>query len=174
MIRLVRPDDAAAIAAIYAPYVRDTVITFELEAPDEAGMRGRIEQVTATHPWLVAEQDGHVLGYAYGSPYRVRAAYRWVAEVGIYMAADARGRGLGGRLYTALLEALEAAGYVAAIGVMTEPNAASTVLHERLGFRNAGTQLGIGYKHGAWHDVTFWQRDLSPRTDAPAEPGITA
>lgn len=170
-IRPVRLDDATAIAAIYAPYVHDTVITFELDAPDEAEMRARIERVTATHPWLVAERDGRVLGYAYGSPYRARAAYRWVAEVGIYMAMDARGQGLGGRLYTTLLEMLEAAGYVAAIGVMTEPNVGSTVLHERLGFRNAGTQPGIGYKHGAWHDVTFWQRDLAPRTDAPAEPG---
>jgi L-amino acid N-acyltransferase YncA len=174
IIRPVRLADAAAIAAIYAPYVTDTVITFELHTPDEAEMRARISAVTAAHPWLVAEEDGRVVGYAYGAPYRARAAYRWVAEVGIYLAMETRGRGIGRGLYTALLEALTGAGYVAAMGVMTEPNAPSTLLHERLGFRNVGTQPGIGYKHGRWYDVTFWQRDLAPRPDEPAEPGLAA
>ena len=170
IIRSVLPEDAAAIAAIYAPYVTDTVITFELDAPDEAEMRARIAHVTATHPWLVAERDGRVVGYAYGSAYRTRAAYRWVAEVGIYVALDARGGGIGRPLYTALLEALERAGYVAAMGVMTVPNDASSAIHERLGFRHVGTQPGIGYKHGRWHDVAFWQRDLAPRQEDPPEP----
>ena len=166
-IRPVRIEDAAAIAAIYAPYVTDTAITFELDPPDEAEMRRRIEQVTATHPWLVAERDGAVLGYAYATSYRARAAYRWVAETGIYVARDARGGGIGMPLYRALLDELERRGFVAAIGAMTAGNPASSALHERLGFIDTGTQTGIGYKHGAWHDVVFWQKDLAPRTTEP-------
>lgn len=165
-------DDAAAIAAIYAPYVIDSVITFELDPPDAAEFGRRIGHVTATHPWLVAERDGRVVGYAYGSTYRTRAAYRWVAETGIYVAQDARGGGIGGPLYAALLDELTRRGFVAAMGVMTAGNPASTALHERLGFRNVGTQPGIGFKHGAWHDVLFWQRDLAPRCDDPAEPQL--
>ena len=170
IIRPVSPDDAAAIAAIYRPYVTGTAITFELDLPDAAEFRRRIEHVTATHPWLVAERGGQVVGYAYGSTYRSRAAYRWVAETGIYLAEAAHGHGIGRVLYQALLDTLEQRGFVAAMGVMTAGNPASTALHERLGFRNVGTQPGIGFKHGIWHDVVFWQRDLSPRLDAPPEP----
>lgn len=169
-IRPATPEDAEAIAAIYRPYVTDTVITFELDPPDAAEMRARIAQVMPSHPWLVAEADGVVLGYAYATPYRTRAAYRWVAETGIYMADAARGRGIGTPLYQALLDALTQRGFVAAMGVMTAGNPASTALHERLGFVDTGTQPGIGYKHGGWHDVVFWQKDLAPRVAAPGEP----
>jgi L-amino acid N-acyltransferase YncA len=170
IVRPVRLDDAAAIAAIYAPYVTDTTITFELYAPDAAAMAERIATVTRMHPWLVAEEDGAVLGYAYGYPYRARPAYRWVAETGIYLAQAAHGRGIGGTLYAALLEALASAGYVAAIGAIAMPNDASVALHERLGFTHSGTQTGIGFKQGGWHDVSFWQRDLAPRSRDPIEP----
>lgn len=171
-IRPVSIADAEAIAAIYRPYVTDTVITFELDPPDAAEMRARIERITPTHPWLVAEVDGAVLGYAYGGPYRVRAAYRWVAETGIYLAETARGRGIGTPLYRALLDELQRRGFVAAMGVMTAGNPASTALHERLGFLDTGTQPGIGFKHGGWHDVVFWQKDLAPRVAEPDEPGV--
>jgi phosphinothricin acetyltransferase len=170
IVRPVRLEDAAAIAAIYAPYVADTVITFEVDVPDAAEMAARIARYTPTHPWLVAERDGVVIGYAYGSPYRTRAAYRWVCESGIYLAADTRGGGIGTALYAALIDALTDAGYVAVLGVMTLPNPASEALHAKLGFRDMGTQPGIGFKHGAWHDVGFWQRDLAPRSDTPIDP----
>jgi L-amino acid N-acyltransferase YncA len=169
-IRPVRPDDAEAIAAIYAPYVRETVITFETEPPDAAEMAERIARLTATHPWLVATRGGAIVGYAYGYPYRARAAYQWVAETGIYVAQGARGGGIGAPLYAALLEALERAGYVAAIGALTVGNAASVALHQRLGFRQVGTQSGIGFKHGAWRDVEFWQKDLALRGTEPIAP----
>jgi L-amino acid N-acyltransferase YncA len=171
-IRPVRLADADAIAAIYAPYVTDTVITFEYDPPDAAEFRARIERFTATHPWLVAERGGAIVGYAYGSPYRTRAAYRWVAEAGIYLAREAQGGGVGTRLYEALCTALADAGYVVVLGVMTLPNAASEALHRRCGFRDVGTQPGIGYKFGRWHDVGFWQRDLAERTGDPGELGI--
>ncbi|WBO23560.1 GNAT family N-acetyltransferase [Sphingomonas abietis] len=167
-IRPVRVGDAEAIAAIYAPYVTDTAITFELDPPDAAEMRARIERITLTHPWLVAERDGVVAGYAYGAPYRTRSAYRWVAETGIYVSREARGGGIGTPLYRALLDELERRGFVAAMGVMTAGNPASSALHERLGFIDTGTQPGIGYKHGGWHDVVFWQKDLAARTTEPA------
>ena len=169
-IRAVLPADAAAIAAIYRPYVTDTVITFELDPPDAAEMARRIAAYTPTYPWLVAERDGAVVGYAYGSPYRTRAAYAWVAEAGIYLARDACGGGLGTALYEALCAALADYGYVAVLGVMTLPNPASEALHRRCGFRDMGTQPGIGFKQGGWHDVGFWQRDLAPRGTAPNPP----
>ncbi|USI73276.1 GNAT family N-acetyltransferase [Sphingomonas morindae] len=170
LIRPVRREDAAAIAELYRPYVTDSVITFELAAPDEGEIGARIEAITHAFPWLVAEREGAVIGYAYGSPYRTRAAYRWVAETGIYLAPAAQGQGLGRLLYGALLDALAAHGYVAAIGVLTLPNPASEALHAALGFRPAGVQPGIGFKQGRWHDVGFWQRDLAPRTADPAVP----
>lgn len=169
-IRPVRFDDAEAIAGIYRPYVTDTAITFELDAPDAAEMRVRIAQVTATHPWLLTEADGAVLGYAYGTTYRARAAYRWVAETGIYVAGAARGRGVGTPLYRALLDELAQRGFVAAIGVMTAGNRASTALHQRLGFAERGTQPAIGFKHGRWHDVMVWQKELGIRRADPVEP----
>ncbi len=162
-IRAVKPADAAAIAAIYAPYVTETTITFEEEVPDTAEIATRIGRLTPTFPWLVAERDGALLGYAYGYRYRARAAYRRVAETGIYVAREARGTGIGTPLYAALLEALERAGYVAAIGVLALPNPASEALHARLGFRRIGVQEGIGYKHGRWLDIGIWQRDLAER-----------
>lgn len=169
-IRSVAPGDAAAIAAIYAPYVTDTAITFEETAPDAAEIATRIARITATHSWLVAEREGVVIGYAYGYPYRTRAAYRWVCEVAIYVARDACGGGVGTPLYAALMTALTAAGYVTAIGAIALPNAPSEALHARLGFRHTGVQAGIGFKQGGWHDVAFWQRDLAPRSDRPADP----
>lgn len=171
-IRPVALDDAAAIAAIYAPYVTDTAITFELDPPGAAVFAERIARVTATHPWLVAEHDGALIGYAYADRYRGRPAYRWVAETGIYMAMEARGLGAGATLYAALLDLLTQRGFVAAVAAMTAGNPASSALHDRLGFIKTGTQAGIGFKHGAWHDIVFWQKELAPRTAAPFEPLI--
>ncbi len=169
-VRPVRIEDAEALAVIYAPYVRDTAITFEIDPPDAAEMRARIERITLTHPWLVAERDGKAVGYSYASPYRARAAYRWVTEIGIYIDMEARGGGIGTPLYRALLDELTRRGFVSAIGAMTAGNPASTRLHERLGFVVTGTQTGIGFKHGAWHDVVFWQIDLARRVSKPGEP----
>jgi len=174
VLRAAAPADAGAMAAIYAPYVTDTAITFELDPPDADAFAGRIATVTRDFPWLVAERDGAVIGYAYASRYRERAAYRWVCETGIYLARDATGRGVGGRLYEALLDALEAWSYVAAIGVITLPNRPSVRLHERLGFEHVGTQPRIGYKNGEWRDVGFWQIDLAPRRKSPPEPARPA
>jgi len=169
-VRAATPDDAAAIAAIYRPYVEETVITFELDPPDAGAMRERMAGLSATHPWLVGTREGEVIGYAYGYPYRSRAAYRWVAETGIYLRRELLGKRLGTPLYEALMDALDSWGYVAAVGAIALPNRPSVKLHERLGFEAIGVHPRIGFKHGRWCDIGLWQLDLAPRKAAPREP----
>ena len=172
-IRPVSPDDAGAIAAIYAHYVTHSAATFEEVPPDAAEMRRRIETTTATHPWLIAEADGALVGYAYGRPYHLRAAYRWTCEASIYLAHDRRGCGHGRPLYEALLDALTAHGFVSAIASITVPNEESSRFHEALGFEPVGRMAAIGYKLGRWHDIGYWQRDLAERGSPPKGLGST-
>jgi L-amino acid N-acyltransferase YncA len=165
--------DAEACAAIYAPYVTDTAITFETEVPSVATMARRIAAAAATHAWLVAEDGGRVIGYAYGGPYKERPAYRWSCEVSVYVDRDRVRAGAGRALYEALLERLAARGYRMAVAGMTLPNEASVGLHRAMGFEPVGTYRRIGYKHDAWHDVAWTQRPLA--SDAsddgpPSEP----
>jgi L-amino acid N-acyltransferase YncA len=169
-IRLAELDDGAACAAIYAPYVRDTPISFEKEPPDEHEMRRRLEKTLTRLPWLVAVESGAVVGYAYASPHHERFAYRFAVDSSVYVAESARGRGLGRRLYRVLFALLERQGFVAAHAGITLPNAASVGLHESFGFEPVGVYRGVGFKLGAWHDVGWWQRPLAPRRDRPAEP----
>lgn len=164
--------DGDACAAIYAPYVTDTAITFELEPPTPAEMAARIGRAGATHAWLVLEDpaDG-VVGYAYGGPFAPRAAYRWSCEVSVYLDRDRRGGGRGRALYVALLDRLAERGFRTVLGGMTLPNDASEGLHRALGFTPAGVYRRIGFKHGAWHDVAWTQRAIGPADDdPPAEP----
>jgi len=170
-IRLASEADAAATAAIYRPYVEESAISFEDRAPDAAEMARRMAgERPGLHPWLVAEDQGRVIGYAASSPFRTRPAYRWTVETGIYLAPDACGRGLGVGLLSALLTMLEQQGYVAAIGAIALPNDASVAVHEKLGFVHTGTYRGVGFKLGKWLDVGLWQRELTPRLDEPPEP----
>jgi len=169
-VRAAAADDAAAVAAIYAPYVIETAITFEEEAPDAAAMRRRIESVTERFPWLVAEVDGAIRGYAYADLFRTRAAYRWTVETSVYVAMGHERRGIGRALYMPLLDMLRDQGYVAAVGALTLPNPASVRLHEALGFEQVGTYRQAGYKLGRWHHVGIWQCELAPRPESPREP----
>ena len=163
--------DAAACAAIYAPYVETTPISFEERPPDTAEMAGRIERYRATHPWLVAVSGEEVVGYAYGCPYQERPAYRWAAEVSVYVAADRHGQGFGRGLYEALFERLRRQGFQVACAGITLPNLPSVGLHERLGFIRTGLSPRIGWKLGRWHDVGWWQLELRPEdAGAPPEP----
>lgn len=168
LIRLASEADAAAIAAIYRPYVERTHFTFEEIPPDAADIAARFG--SPVHPWLVAEEGERVVGYASTSPMRNRAAYRWSVETGIYLAPGAQGRGLGRQLLSTHLELLERQGMVTAIAGIALPNAASIALHEKLGFRLSGIERGVGFKLGRWVDVGRWQRDLAPRLAAPQEP----
>lgn len=163
--------DAAAVARIYEPFVTGTVISFEVSSPDEQEMAARIERISRTHPWLVAEDGGEVAGYAYASPHHERAAYRWTADVAVYLDPAYSRRGIGRALYAALFGLLVEQGlYVACAGI-TLPNEASVGLHESLGFTPIGVYQRVGWKAGAWWDVGWWQRQLvEPGPDPPAEP----
>lgn len=164
-------DDAAAIAAIYAPYVTASIVSFETEAPDEAAMRGRIESGGDLYPWLVArEGDAPPSGYAYACAFRPRPAYRFTVETSVYVAHSAHRRGIGTLLYRALLPLLEAQGFAQAIAAITLPNEASVRLHEALGFRQAGTYEKVGFKFREWRSVGLWQRQLAPLSTRPEEP----
>lgn len=170
-IRIARREDAKAIADIYRPFVRDTVISFEVVLPDEVEMAARIEKILTRFPWLVYEAEGEVLGYTYGSPHRDRAAYQWAAEAGIYIAPKAHRRGVGRALYALLFEALRLQGFHRVYGGITLPNAASVGLHEAHGFKPVGTYAQVGFKFDAWHDVGWWALELDA-SSAPIPPAV--
>lgn len=170
--------DAEACAAIYAPYVSDTVISFEERPPSAGELAQRIETVTQTHPWLVAEDEDEskLIGFAYGSRHRERAAYRWAADVAVYVTPSRQRAGVGRALYGALFERLARQGFRIACAGITLPNDASVGLHEALGFEPVGVYRKIGWKLGAWHDVGWWQLELAGADTeqdgrAPREPG---
>jgi phosphinothricin acetyltransferase len=171
-IRDAQPErDAAACAAIYAPYVERTPISFEERPPDALEMEARIARNAATHPWLVAEQGGEVVGYAYARRHLDRAAYRWAADVSVYLAANRRGEGLGRSLYERLFVHLRRQNFQIACAGITLPNDASVRLHESLGFIRVGISPRIGWKSGNWHDVSWWQLELTPALPGtPLEP----
>lgn len=169
-VRSASPADAAACAAIYAPYVTDTVITFESVPPGTAEMAERIAAALRSHAWIVLEDEGRVAGYAVGSPFKSRAAYRWSCEVSVYLELGRRRTGAGRMLYDALLARLAERGFRTAVAGMTLPNDASTGLHRAMGFEPVGTYRRIGWKHGAWHDVAWTQRPLVLDGGPPDEP----
>lgn len=170
-IRSARPDrDAAACASIYRPHVEASATSFEERAPGPEQMAARIREVSVGHPWLVADRNGLTAGFAYACPHRSRLAYRWAADVSVYVEESQRGQGVGRALYEALLEQLRAQNlYVACAGI-TPPNEPSVALHESLGFVQVGVHRRIGWKLGAWHDVGWWQLQLRPQAEAPPEP----
>ncbi|MCC3282036.1 MULTISPECIES: GNAT family N-acetyltransferase [Arthrobacter] len=155
------PADAAACAALYAPYVLQTAVSFETEPPAAEEMARRIAAAQERYAWLVGEHDGVVAGYAYAGSWRSRAAYARTAETSIYVAQSATGTGVGSVLYRALLERLGKLGLRTVVAGMTLPNPASEALHTALGFMPVGVFRRVGWKHGAWHDVSWMQLDLS-------------
>lgn len=170
MVRDASESDAVACAAVYRPYVTDTAITFETDPPAPAEMARRIADAQRTHAWLVAEQGGRVVGYAYGGPHKTRAAYRWSCEVSVYLEVGLRRAGTGRALYEALFARLAGRGFRTAVAGMALPNDASAGLHRALGFEPVGVYRRIGWKNGAWHDVAWVQRDLAGAVDPPTGP----
>lgn len=163
--------DAAACAALYAPFVLAGATSFEEVPPDRDEMADRISRLTATHPWLVAEHGGDLAGYAYACRHRERPAYRWSTDVSVYVAEGWRRQGVGRRLYEELFERLRTQGLRIACAGITLPNEASVALHEALGFVEVGVYRNIGWKAGGWRDVGWWQLDLRPGAEgSPAEP----
>jgi phosphinothricin acetyltransferase len=171
LVRLADPArDAVAVAAIYAPVVRETVISFEEVPPDAEEIRRRMEHVLEWAPWLVAESDGALVGYAYAGRHRERAAYRWSVDLSAYVGETWRGRGVGRGLYDRLLEILREQGFVNAYAGVTEPNPASIALHRAIGMEVIGTFERVGWKFGAWHGVTWLGMRLSVPHGEPPEP----
>jgi L-amino acid N-acyltransferase YncA len=161
-------EDADACATIYAPYVVRTAVSFEADPPSAVDMAARIGQALETHAWLIAERDGGgMLGYAYAHSFAPRAAYRWACELSVYLHIDQRAAGVGTLLYTELLDRLLQRGYTTALAGMTLPNEASERLHRRMGFEPAGVYRRVGWKHETWHDVAWFQKQLSSAAEPP-------
>lgn len=159
-IRSAAGADAAALQAIYAPIVETTAISFEEVPPTVAEMAERVEATLRSYPYLVAENGGRVVGFAYASQHRARAAYRRSVDVTVYVAEHVRGAGVGRALYGALLPMLAERGFHAAFGGIALPNPGSVALHEAMGFEPVGVYREVGFKLGRWHDVGWWQRLL--------------
>jgi phosphinothricin acetyltransferase len=172
-VRIAHESDAPALAAIYAPIVAETAISFETEPPTAEVMAERVRSTLPSHPFLVAEASGQVVGYAYASTHGARHAYQWSTNVTVYVAAEARRSGVGRRLYGVLLPILEAQGFHAAFAGIALPNGASVALHEAVGFEALGVYREVGFKLGRWHDVGYWRRSLDPQTP-PAPPLLFA
>lgn len=167
LIRLARKNDAAGMLEIYGPIVEKTATSFETEIPSLIEFQERIESYGSKSPWLVAETDGKVVGYAYATDHRSRRSYQWNQEVTVYVHHDFRKQGIARKLYLLLLDILQAMNYCKAIAVITLPNDASIGFHRSLGFRHIGEMRNIGYKLGKWHATSWWDLDLHNGTETP-------
>jgi phosphinothricin acetyltransferase len=173
MTAIIRPAtsaDAPGVQAIYAPIVRETAISFELEPPTVGEMGERIAKTLEHWPWLVCERGGDILGYVYAGQHRSRPAYQWSVDVSVYVHAHARRSGVGRALYRSLLSLVTLQGFYQAYAGITLPNPGSVGLHEALGFTPVGVYRGVGYKLRAWHDVGWWQLTLQAHRSPPAPP----
>lgn len=159
-VRNAQVEDAANLVAIYAPYVEKTAITFETQVPTVEDFKNRIKKTMKKFPYLVAIEEGQIVGYAYASTYYARAAYDWTVELSVYVQKEARGKGVGTLLYTALEEELTARGFKNFLACIALPNPASIALHEKRGYEQVAHFKKVGYKFGTWHDIVWLQKSL--------------
>jgi phosphinothricin acetyltransferase len=157
MIRDVQSHDAEAICSIYNHYVQDSIITFEEKSVSVSDMRQRIQEVTKELPWLIFEEGQAILGYAYASKWKSRCAYRYSVESTVYLSKNSVGKGVGTRLYTALIGRLQSLSFHSVIGGIALPNPASVALHEKLGFEKVAHFKEVGWKMNRWIDVGYWE-----------------
>lgn len=169
-IRFATPADVPAVLAIYAPYITDSVVSFEYEVPTLAEFAERVRTIQTQFPYLVAERDGRVLGYAYASKHRDRTAYQWSVETSVYVHPDGHRQGIARQLYTTLLAYLRRQGYINAFACITTPNPESEAFHHAMGFSYLGAFASIGYKMGAWHSVAWFQLALQEHQLDPPLP----
>lgn len=168
-IRFATKADAAAILEIYGEYIRNTAVTFEIEVPTVEAFAERIEKITASFPWLVCEIDGELAGYAYAAKHGERAAYRWSADLSVYINEKYHRNHIATALYTALLELLRMQGYYTVYAGVSIPNPQSEAFHTAFGFRNAGEFKNVGYKLGAWHGVAWFELAITKYDEEPEE-----
>lgn len=171
-VRLATPEDGAALAEIYRPAVAARATSFELDPPDAAEMARRVSATLQQYPWLVFEEDGQVVGYAYASRHRERAAYQWTVEVSAYVQDGVHRKGVGRALYDSLFRVLALQGYHRAFAGITLPNDASVGFHTALGFTRVGVYHRIGWKFGTWHDVLWLERAVDPTLAPPDAPPV--
>jgi L-amino acid N-acyltransferase YncA len=169
-IRLATEDDAAGILSIYAPYIKNTSFTFEIEVPAENDFKERIKKYLLKYPWLVCETDGQIAGYAYASQYRERTAYQWSAECSVYLHDDFQRQGIAQALYSALFAILKRQGFMNIYAVINLPNDKSVALHERMRFTYFATYEKVGYKLGEWKNVGWWRLQLNEFINEPPAP----
>ena len=169
-LRIAAPGDAPALLAIYTPYVTGSCYTFETEPPTEEEFRERMRGIQRFFPYLVLEENGEILGYAYAHFFHERRAYQWLCETTIYVRQDCHRNGCATRLYNALLRILAAQGFCDAVAVLGCPNLPSERFHEHMGFALEMTYPQAGYKQGAWHDVKYYVKHLTARQEQPSDP----
>ena len=167
LIRFAMPTDAGRILEIYAPYITDTVISFEYDVPSLADFTARVEKISGKYPYIVYEHDGVVVGYAYASPYIERAAYDYTVDLSVYVDATYCGQNIGECLYASLLDILAKQGFYNAYACITATNQNSLNFHKRMGFTDAGTHPLAGFKHGKWLDVCWYYKRLQADTNPP-------
>ncbi len=170
-IRSADMNDAEAMLAIYAPYIENTAITFETALPSINDFRERIKTYTAKYPWLIAEEEGTIIGYAYASKHRDREAYQWCVESSVYVLEAYHSKGVAAELYSRLFSMLQASGYVNVYAGITQPNDKSNKFHIKMGFEPVGVYKKIGFKLGRWHDVAWMLKVVNEHFDSPACPG---
>lgn len=168
-LRPATADDAPAIRRIYAPFVENTAISFEIDIPPKSEIATRITTKTERYPWLVAVSEG-IAGYAYAGSHRSRDAYQWSVDVSVYIDSAHHRRGIARTLYTALFAILREQGFLNAYAGIALPNHASTEFHESMGFEPVGTYHDVGYKGGEWHDVRWYEKPLGERSTEPDQP----
>ncbi len=171
-IRFAKPSDAKAILSIYAPYIEKTAVTFEYDVPSVEEFAFRISEITAHYPWIVYEEEGEILGYAYGGPDHTRAAYQWTVESSVYISENAKGRGIGKALYEELFKILKAQNFCVCYAIIIEENEISLKMHEKFGFKQIGFAKNSGYKLGAWHSVVTMEKQLN-EFSVPPKPVIS-
>lgn len=169
-IRLSIEDDAEEIQTIYAPYVCQSVVSFEFDPPTIDEMSHRIKNDHPQHPWVVCEYEGRILGYAYAGPHRTRDAYRWSVDSSAYVREEYHRNGIARGLYTSLFEILRLQGFYNVFAGITLPNPASIGFHESMGFEPIGVYENVGFKDGDWHDVKWWHKQLQTHPSSPPSP----
>lgn len=170
LIRPLLPADVAYLLDIYRPFIENSAVSFEAEVPDLKNFTERLTGIANKFPFLVLEEMGQILGYAYAAQHRERAAYRWCVETSIYMHPNAKGKGLGKQLYSALLDQLILRKFTLAYALITQPNEASVAVHSSCGFTHLSMHKNAGFKLGKWHDVLWMEKELAPCETEPQEP----